>query len=56
MSPTDDARLTQQCRGVTPPQGLDGKSFLPVLTGREKSFRDTIYASLTRGADMNIFP
>ncbi|MCX5643782.1 MAG: hypothetical protein NTZ17_03715 [Phycisphaerae bacterium] len=56
MNPTGDARLTQQCRGGEPPQGLDGKSFLPVLAGKEKSFRGTIYASHTRDGDMNIFP
>jgi len=42
--------------GGEQPQGLDGKSFLPVLVGREKSFRDTIYASHTRDGDMNVFP
>jgi N-sulfoglucosamine sulfohydrolase len=38
------------------PQDLDGKSFLSVLTGKERSFRDAIYASHTRDGDMNIFP
>jgi N-sulfoglucosamine sulfohydrolase len=42
--------------GGEQPHGLDGKSFLPVLTGKEKSFRDYIYASHTRDGDMNIFP
>ena len=42
--------------GGEPPQGVDGKSFRSVLTGQEKSFRDTIYASHTRDGDMNIFP
>ena len=27
-----------------------------MLAGREKSFRDAIYASHTRDGDMNIFP
>jgi N-sulfoglucosamine sulfohydrolase len=42
--------------GGTPPTGLDGRSFRTVLAGREKSFRDAIYASHTRDDDMNIFP
>lgn len=42
--------------GGEPPQGLDGRSFLPVLKGAEKSFRDTIYASHTRDGNMNVFP
>jgi len=42
--------------GGEQPQGLDGKSFLPVLTGRENTFRDYIYASHTRDGDMNVFP
>ncbi len=42
--------------GGNQPQGLDGKSFLPVLAGKEKSFRDYIYASHTRDGDMNVFP
>jgi len=42
--------------GGEQPQGLDGKSFLSVLTGKENTFRDTIYASHTRDGDMNVFP
>jgi len=42
--------------GGTPPQSLDGRSFLPVLQGRETAFRDVIYASHTRDGDMNVFP
>ena len=42
--------------GDKPLQDIDGRSFLPVLTGKEKAFRDAIYASHTRDGDMNIFP
>ena len=42
--------------GGEAPQNLDGNSFLAVLVGKEKSFRDTIYASHTRDGDMNVFP
>jgi uncharacterized sulfatase len=42
--------------GGEPPQGLDGRSFRAVLAGKEKSFRDAIYASHTRDGNMNIFP
>jgi arylsulfatase A-like enzyme len=42
--------------GGEPPQNLDGKSFLPILAGKEDTFRDYIYASHTRDGDMNVFP
>ena len=38
------------------PEGLDGKSFLDVLTGKTKSFRDRIYATHTGDGNMNVFP
>jgi N-sulfoglucosamine sulfohydrolase len=42
--------------GGEQPKNLDGKSFLPVLAGKENTFRDYIYASHTRDGNMNIFP
>ena len=42
--------------GGEPPQGLDGRSFLGVLAGKETSFRDFIYATHTRDGNMNVFP
>jgi len=42
--------------GGQPPAGLDGKSFLPVLLGRTKTFREAIYASHTADGTMNVFP
>jgi len=39
-----------------PPGGLDGKSFLDVLLGKTKTFRECIYASHTRDGNMNVFP
>jgi N-sulfoglucosamine sulfohydrolase len=38
------------------PKALDGKSFLKVLLGKAKSFRDYIYASHTGDGTMNVFP
>jgi len=38
------------------PEGLDGKSFVKVLSGEKKSFRDCIYATHTRDGNMNVFP
>jgi len=37
-------------------EGLDGKSFLDVLLGKTKTFRERIYASHTRDGNMNVFP
>ena len=42
--------------GGARPEGMDGRSFLPVLRGKERHFRDTIYATHTRDANMNVFP
>jgi len=42
--------------GGQQPEGLDGKSFLEVLLGRAKTFRDYVYASHTRDGNMNVFP
>jgi len=35
---------------------LDGRSFLDVLLGNRKDFRDYVFASHTRDGDMNVFP
>jgi N-sulfoglucosamine sulfohydrolase len=42
--------------GGPQPEGLDGKSFLDVLLGKTKTFRECIYASHTRDGNMNVFP
>jgi arylsulfatase A-like enzyme len=42
--------------GGQPPEGLDGKSFLSVLLGKSKTFREYIYATHTRDGNMNVFP
>jgi uncharacterized sulfatase len=42
--------------GGRKPKGLDGRSFLNVLSGKTKTFRDCIYASHTRDGNMNVFP
>jgi N-sulfoglucosamine sulfohydrolase len=42
--------------GGKQPEGLDGRSFLDVLLGKAKTFRDMIYASHTRDGNMNFFP
>jgi len=38
------------------PAGLDGQSFLKVLTGQQKQFRSEIYASHSGDGEMNVFP
>jgi len=42
--------------GGEQPKGLDGKSFLDVILGKSKTFRQYIYASHTRDGDKNVFP
>jgi arylsulfatase A-like enzyme len=42
--------------GNAGPDSIDGKSFLNVLLGEVKTFRDYIYATHTRDGDMNVFP
>jgi arylsulfatase A-like enzyme len=42
--------------GGEQPEGLDGKSFLDVMSGKTKTFREYIYASHTRDGDKNVFP
>jgi N-sulfoglucosamine sulfohydrolase len=42
--------------GGEQPEGLDGKSFLDVMLGKTKAFREYIYASHTRDGDKNVFP
>ena len=42
--------------GGKQPQGLDGKSFLNVLPGKTRTFRNYIYASHTADGKMNVFP
>jgi arylsulfatase A-like enzyme len=42
--------------GGQQPEGLDGKSFLDVLSGKTKAFHKYIYASHTRDGNMNVFP
>ena len=42
--------------GGRPPEGLDGRSFLPVLRGKTEQHRDVIYATTTRDGTMNDYP
>lgn len=38
------------------PEGLDGRSFLPVLTGRTNAFRPQIFATHSGDGNMNVYP
>lgn len=42
--------------GGTPPTGLDGRSFLPVLRGEKDAHRARIFASHSSDGKMNIYP
>ena len=42
--------------GQTPPEELDGKSFLPVLTGETESHRDAIFTTHSGDGNNNVYP
>ncbi|HUV67373.1 MAG TPA: sulfatase [Sedimentisphaerales bacterium] len=42
--------------GGQQPDGIDGKSFLNVLSGKAMTFREVIFATHTRDGNMNVFP
>jgi uncharacterized sulfatase len=42
--------------GGKPSEGLDGKSFLPLLEGRAKAHRDVIFATHSQDGSMNVCP
>ena len=42
--------------GGVPQEGIDGKSFLPVLTGDKRAHRDRIFATHSGDGDMNVYP
>ena len=42
--------------GGRPPEGIDGESFLGLLPGKAKTFREYIFATHTRDGEMNVFP
>ncbi len=42
--------------GGNPPEGLDGRSFAPVLRGKKKTHRDEVFATHTNDGDMNVYP
>jgi N-sulfoglucosamine sulfohydrolase len=45
-----------EAAGGTPPDDIDGCSFLPVLLGSKDKHRDAIFATHTRDGRMNDFP
>ena len=42
--------------GAEPPSSMDGRSFLPVLTGKTNRHRDFIYTTHSGDGDFNVFP
>src|SRR3546814_18863838 len=53
ISLTDLLPTVLDAAGAPSPQGIDGKSFLPVLTGDRDSFRDLVFASHTGAKNFN---
>lgn len=45
-----------EAAGDTPPADIDGRSFIPLLTGRETTFRDVIFATHSGDGKMNQYP
>lgn len=56
ISFTDVLPTFLEAAGGKPVPGLDGSSFLKVLTGRARTFRNEIYASHSGDGQMNRFP
>lgn len=56
ISFTDITPTLVDAAGGSPVAGLDGSSFLDVLRGRKKEFRNEIFASHTGDGEMNRFP
>src|SRR3546814_15227436 len=56
ISLTDLLPTVLDAAGAPSPQGIDGKSFLPVLTGDRDSFRDLVFASHTGDKNFNRSP
>ncbi|MBL9114197.1 MAG: sulfatase-like hydrolase/transferase [Verrucomicrobiaceae bacterium] len=42
--------------GGTTPQGIDGKSLLPVITGQSESHREAIFTTHSNDNNMNVYP
>lgn len=42
--------------GGAPPEGIDGRSFLPVLEGRTAVHRDVVFTTHSGDGDMNVYP
>jgi uncharacterized sulfatase len=42
--------------GGSPPTDIDGRSFLPILTGRESEFRDAVFTTHSGDGNMNEYP
>lgn len=42
--------------GIETPENLDGKSFLPVLTGEKEIHRDEIFTTHSGDGEMNVYP
>ncbi len=45
-----------EAAGGTPPEGIDGESFLPVLLGQKDVHRDAVFAHHTADGKMNDYP
>ncbi|HVI99898.1 MAG TPA: sulfatase [Sphingomonas sp.] len=56
VSLTDVLPTMLEAAGAPSPQGIDGKSFLPVLTGEEDTFRDHVFAAHTGDKHFNRSP
>lgn len=56
ISSMDTLPTLIEAAGGTPPAGIDGRSFLEVLTGEANVHRDIVFATHTRDGMMNYFP
>lgn len=53
---TDFLPTLLEAAGGTPPAGLDGRSFLPVLRGEKSEHRDRIFTTHSGDGNFNVYP
>jgi arylsulfatase A-like enzyme len=56
VSFTDILPTFVEAAGGKPPEGIDGRSFLPVLTGAAQRHRTEIHATHSGDGNMNVYP
>ncbi len=56
VSAIDIMPTVLEAAGIEPPQGMDGRSLLPLLSGRKQDGRDKVFTFITRTAGRRFYP